>query len=144
MRTMLHRELQALDKIRRPIAAAALPRTSPVAAAASAFSPRPCASGRPHHWRRGRMVHNLSICKGSGNSLEVLREIILHPLGLLFTRPLQPIAASRSIPANSKLMGLAPYGDPDLGRDETLSGGTEKNWSISARTAHIFAEYGLF
>ncbi len=112
MRTMLHRELQALDKSGAPLPPLHFPEHH-LSHAASAFFPSPFEEAAVLTIDGVGEWSTTSICKGSGNSLEVLREINFpHSLGLLYTA----FTAYCGFKVNSgeyKLMGLAPYGDPD-------------------------------
>ena len=112
MRTMLHRELQALDKSGAPVPPLHFPEHH-LSHAASAFFPSPFEEAAVLTIDGVGEWSTTSICKGSGNSLEVLREINFpHSLGLLYTA----FTAYCGFKVNSgeyKLMGLAPYGDPD-------------------------------
>lgn len=112
MRTMLHRELQALDISGAPLPPLHFPEHH-LSHAASAFFPSPFEEAAVLTIDGVGEWSTTSICKGSGNSLEVLREINFpHSLGLLYTA----FTAYCGFKVNSgeyKLMGLAPYGDPD-------------------------------
>ena len=85
-----------------------------------------------------------TIGHGEGSEIEILQELQFpHSVGLLYSA----FTYYTGFKVNSgeyKLMGLAPYGNPDVAADAAIQGHDPTSWSTSAKTARFLLNMDYF